>query len=250
MRNLKTSFLLFLTILLLAGFAALPVIAASLQDNRVANQSGYQQMQTLKLEYGSERGTRPVMSKLALFGMMQTIDIDSSQAAMTQEEAFLAAETQMKAYEEAGIFQWFDVAHRSATPKLGLDPNDAANYVVYWTVTYISEKGQNRTLLLDIDDETGKILSIRHEVYDSFPMDGVWERNKKTMNAFTDIYFSQLGMNEAKEYAESIEAGYEYYERDGGVSNAQYSFTDVTYGEISLDFYVEGAGGFYLYFLN
>ena len=249
MRNLKTSLLLLLTVLLLAGFAALPVIAASLQDSRVVNQSGYQQMQTIKLDYGNEKETLPIMGKLALFTIMQTIDIDSSQATMTQEEVFLAAETQMKAYENAGIFQWFDVALRSATPKLGIDPNDATNYVVFWTVTYISEKDQNQTLLLDIDDETGKILCIRHEVYDSYSMDGVWERNQKIMNEFTNIYFSQLGMTAAKEYAES-EAGFEYYERDGGVANALYTFTDVTYGEISIDFYVEGAGGFYLYFPN
>ena len=249
MRNLKTSLLILLTILLLAAFAALPVIAASLQDDRVVNQSGYQQMQTLKLDYGNEKETRPIMGKLALFSIMQTIDIDSSQASMTQEEAFLAAETQIKAYEDAGIFQWFDVALRSATPKLGIDPNDATDYVVFWTVTYISEKEQNQTLLLDIDDETGKILGIRHEVYESYSMDGVWERNQKIMNEFTNIYFSQLGMTAAKEYAES-EAGFEYYERDGGVSNALYSFGDVTYGEISIDFYVEGAGGFYLYFPN
>ena len=249
MRNLKTSLLILLTILLLAGFAALPVIAASLQDNKAINQSGYQQMQTIKLDYGNEKETLPIMGKLALFSIMQTIDIDSSQAFMSPEEAFLAAETQMKAYEDAGIFQWFDVALRSATPKLGIDPNDAANYVVFWTVTYISEKKQNQTLILDIDDETGKILCIRHEIYQSYSMDGVWERNQKIMDAFTNIYFSQLGMTTAKEYAES-EAGFEYYERDGGVLNALYSFGDAAYGEISIDFYVEGGGGFYLYFPN
>ena len=249
MRNFKISLLILLTILLLAGFAALPVIAASLQDNRVVNQAGYQQIQTIKLDYGNEKETLPIMGKLALFSIMQTIDIDSSQASMTQEEAFLAAETQIKAYEEAGIFQWFDVAHRSATPKLGIDPNDATNYVVFWTVTYISEKKQNQTLILDIDDETGKILCIRHEVYQSYSMDGVWERNQKIMNEFTSIYFSQLGMTAEKESAEEVRS-FEYYERDGGVSNALYSFGDVTYGEISIDFYVEGAGGFYLYFPN
>ena len=80
-------------------------------------------------------------------------------------------------------------------------------------------------------------------------MDGVWERNQKIMNEFTSIYFSQLGMTAEKESAEEVRS-FEYYERDGGVSNALYSFGDITYGEISIDFYVEGAGGFYLYFPN
>lgn len=250
MRNLKTSFLILLTILLLAGFAALPVIAASLQDSRAVNQSGYQQMQTIKLDYGSGKETLPMMGKLALFSTMQTIDIDPSQASMTQEEAFQAAETQMKAYEEAGIFQWFDVGLRSAAPQLGIDPNDANNFIVFWAVSYDSTTGPGRSLFLNIDDETGKILGIHYDVYDSYSMDGVWEQNQKIMNAFTDIYFSQLGMTEAKEYAESIEAGYAYFDRDGGVSNALYSFGDATYGEINIEFYVEGPGGFYLYFPN
>ena len=101
-------------------------------------------------------------------------------------------------------------------------------------------------MLLDIDDETGKILCIRYDVYDSYSMDGVWERNKTIMDAFTDIYFAQIGMTEAAESAASIA----YFERDGGVSSALYGFGDVTYGEIKLEFYVEGSGGFFLYLPN
>lgn len=246
MRNSKISFLILLTILILAAFAALPVIAASVQDNTTVNSSGYHEMESMKLDLNEEKETLPMMGKLALLGHMEWVNIDSSQASMTENEVFQAVETQMKAYEEAGIFQWFDVTLRSATPKLGIDLNDPNNFLVYWTVSFINEKDQSCSLLLDIDDETGKILCIRYDVYDSYSMDGVWERNKTIMDAFTDIYFAQLGMTEAKEYAES-EAGYEYYERDGGVSNALYSFGDATYGEINIDFYVEGAGGFFIY---
>ena len=51
-------------------------------------------------------------------------------------------------------------------------------------------------------------------------------------------------------WALSAETGYFYYERDGGVSSALYNFWDATYGEISLEFYVEGPGGFYLHLPN
>ena len=240
---------LFTVILLIAG-ASLPAIAASVQDSTTVNHSGYSQMKSMELEFGEEKETLPMMGKLALLGHMESVNIDSSQASMTENEVFQAAETLMADYENAGIFQWFDVTLRSATPKLGIDLNDPNNFLVYWTVSFINENDYSRSLNLDIDDETGKILCIRYDVYDSYSMDGVWERNKTIMDAFTDVFFSLLGMTEAKEFAESIAAGYEYSEVDGGVSYAEYSFGDAIYGEIHVAFCVEGPGGFYLYFPN
>lgn len=250
MRKLKIPLLILLTMVTLIACASLPAIAASVQDSATVNHSGYSQMKSMELELTEEKETLPMMGKLALLGHMESVNIDSSQASMTENEVFQAAETQMKAYEDAGIFQWFDVTFRSAVPKLGVDLNDANNFLVYWTVSFINEADQSCSLNLDIDDETGKILCLSYYVYDSYTMDGVWKRNKTIMDAFTDIYFSQLGMTDAKEYAESIDAGVEYFELDGGVSSALYSFGDVIYGEINMEFYVEGPGGFFLYLPN
>lgn len=238
--------ILFTVILLIAG-ASLPAIAASVQDSTTVNHSSYSQMKSMELEFGEEKETLPMMGKLALLGHMESVSIDSSQASMTEKEVFQAAETLMADYENAGIFQWFDVTLRSATPKLGIDLNDPNNFLVYWNVSYINEYDYSRSLLLDIDDETGKIMCLSYYVYDSYTME---KRNKTIMDAFTDVFFSQLGMTEAKEYAESIAAGYEYPEVDGGVSYAEYSFGDAIYGEIHVTFCVEGPGGFYLYFPN
>lgn len=246
MRNFKTSRLILLTILILAAFASLPTIAASVQDCTIVNSSGYRQMQFLKLDLSEEKKTIPMIGKLALISNMENILIDPSQASMTEDEVFQAAESLMKAYEDAGIFQWFDVTVRAAVPQLGVDLNDANNFIVYWTVSFIGENDPGQSLELNIDDETGKILCLSYAVYDSYTMDGVWGRNGTVINAFTDIYFSQLSMTEAKEYAESIE----YFERDGGVSSALYSFRDAVYGEIKLEFFAEGSGGFFLNFPN
>lgn len=98
--------------------------------------------------------------------------------------------------------------------------------------------------------QTGKILCLRYEVYDSYSMDGVFKRSKTIVDALTDNYILQLGLTEAAEYAEPIGAGVEYVERDGGVSRALYSFGDAIYGEINLEFFMEGPGGFNLYFPN
>lgn len=250
MKKMKTPLLILLTIMILIACASLPAIAASVQDSATVNNSGYSGMKSMKLDIYEEKESIPMMGKLELISNMETINIDPSQASMTEEEVFKAAEEQMKAYEAAGIFQWFDVTLRSAEPRLGIDLKDANNFIVYWTVSFVNEYGQGQWLNLNIDDETGRILCIYYGVYGSYTMDGVWQRNKAIMDAFTDIYFSQLGLTDAKEYAESIEAGYGYFELDGGVSSAMYSFGDVIYGEINLEFYVEGPGGFYLYLPN
>lgn len=240
--------LILVTILFLGITASLPRIVATVQDRKAIDHSHYNEMVSLKLDLSEKRQQIPVLGKLAMLGGMTTVDIDPSQASMAQENVFAAAETLMEEYVQTGIFEWFDVTLRTATPKLGILADDTNNFLVYWTVVYFNENDSSRSLMLDIDDETGKILCIRYQVYDAYTMEGVWTRNQAVMEKFTDIYFAQLGLSEAAQYAKSNEVGYAYYDRDGGVTDAQYSFGDALYGEIDLTFCVEGAGGFYLYF--
>ena len=222
--------LIFLTILLLLLGGGMPWIVSAVQDNALLHHSGYRNIDAIQLDFSE----RSMADKLSLLSYSQPVDITHTQATMTQEEVFTAVEREMAQYEDAGIFQWFEITRRTAQPKLGIDVNDVNHYLVYWTVTYINKKDPSRSLVVDLDDESGKILSIRYEVYDTYSMDGVWERNRATMDAFTEIYFSQLDVTPPD---------YEYFERDGGVSSALYRFE-----EFAIEFFTEGAGGFYLYF--
>ena len=222
--------LIFLTILLLLLGGGMPWIVSAVQDNALLHHSGYRDIDAIQLDFSE----RSMADKLSLLSRSQPVDITHTQATMTQEEVFAAVEREMAQYEDAGIFQWFEITRRTAQPKLGIDVNDVNRFLVYWTVTYINKKNPSRSLVVDLDDESGKILSIRYEVYDTYSMDGVWERNRATMDAFTEIYFSQLDLTPRD---------YEYFERDGGVSSALYHFE-----EFAIEFFAEGAGGFYLYF--
>ena len=222
--------LIFLTILLLLLGGGMPWIVSAVQDNALLHHSGYCDIDAIQLDFSE----RSMADKLSLLSHSQPVDITHTQATMTQEEVFTAVEREMAQYEDAGIFQWFEITRRTAQPKLGIDVNDVNRFLVYWTVTYINKKDPSRSLIVDLDDESGKILSIRYEVYDTYSMDGVWERNRATMDAFTEIYFSQLDVTPPD---------YEYFERDGGVSGALYHLD-----EFEIEFFAEGAGGFYLYF--
>ena len=233
---MKKLLITFTALLLLTG-AMLPGIASAVLDRTAV--PAYQPMRPVALEL-SEEVPPTALEKLRLISYV--VDIDASQAAMTEEEVFAAAEAGMEPYVDAGLFQWFETDHQSAAAKLAVDPADPSRHLVCWTVTYIS-KPEQQTLVLDLDDETGQILSIRHDRYDSFSMEGVWERNQETLEAFSAIFFSGLGLTE-----EMAGAEYQLLERDGGVSVAQYRFTEDPQGGKQIDFYAEGGGGFYTVF--
>lgn len=248
MKHHRGALAVILTVLAVAAFAGLPAVVALWQD-AAADRSGYAQMQSIMLELGRENVSMPIMGKLAILSGGEAIAVNPSEvSSRTEEEIFQAAQEQMSVYEDAGIFRWFAVSNCSAQLNLAIDPEDASNYLVYWTVSYNGDEKSTRGLVLDMDDETGKILRIHYDVFESYSMDGVWERNGAMMEQFTAIYFAQLDLQEAAQYARTAGNGYAYYDRDGGVSSAVYSFGDVTYGEVNLEFYVEGAGGFYLFF--
>lgn len=246
MRNYKSVLLVLLTILTVAGLGGLPELAALWQDSRGAAPSGYAQIQGILLE--PEDTATPIMGKLAALSRMETISVDSTEmSSRTVEEMLSVARTQMADYEQAGIFRWFSVDQCWAQLNLGIDTADVTNYLLYWTVCFIGGEGDYSSLMLDIDDETGKILNICYDVYGR---EGTGDNNEALMTALTDVYFSQLDLTEAAAYAQSSGAGYSYYDWDDGVSNAQYSFGDVLYGQINMVFCVESNGSFYIAFTD
>ena len=245
MNKLKISGLLLLTLVLLVLGAALPRIAAFMQDTARQSHSGHSEMQALQLDLAEERNLLSFMGKLSALGRGGPISISDGAVAMSEAEAYAAAEKAMAAYENARLFQWFDVSYASAQPNISISMENVNHTVVYWTVSYMYKKDPNQTLVLDIDDETGKVLRVTYHKYSTFSMEGVWEHNRDALERFAEVYFSQLGLQEQADQAKA--AGYyTFYERDGGVSAAQYIFNDETYGEIVIDLYAEGSGSFYV----
>ena len=219
--------LIFLALLLFLAGAMLPQIASAVMDSH-PNVS-YRPILSTALDISRETSLAP-LEKLRL--VQNVVDLDPSQASMTEEEAYAAAEAGIQPYIGAGLFQWFQPDRQSAAPKLAVDPADPSRHLVCWTVTYISKQEPQRSLLMDIEDGTGQILSISYNCYGSFTVEGVWERNQKALDGFSSIFFSGLGLTAPER---------ELLERDGGVSVARYVFPEG--GQI--DLYAEGGGAFY-----
>lgn len=245
MRKTGILFAVAVTLAVLVAFAALPKLISSHMDHS-ANMPSYHTMSPLRLNRDSNRRTLTTLEKLAFLSYAQALDITPDQATMTEDALLESVYKHMSDYEAAGIFAWFEAVQMSIQPKLLYDPADSARNTVIWTVTLIGEKGESQqTLLLDVDDETGNILCIAYHVYGSFSMEGIWEKNKAVMECFTDLYFSQLGLQADINVSRTVA---EYQEWDGGGTDVTYTFEDDTYGTVFIQFTVDGAGGLSTYF--
>lgn len=247
--------IILLTVLALIAGAFLPAIAAWVLDTGGAKVSTAP-MQSMELEVSEDepqssnevREPADLTAKLMLAGRMYTVPITEDAAVMTRQEVLEAAEQAMAEYIDAGVFEWFNVTDTNAEPVLGLDAENPEEYMTFWSLYYANEEAPYQVLRLYIDDETGRVLYIKYEKYGSFSMDGIWERNRAVLDTVTTVFFRQAGLSEVKEYADSMGVGVEVMETDGGVTCMRYSMGDVTYGELTIEFYATGTGAFEVYF--
>lgn len=240
MKKLKIPMLILLTLGLLLLFACLPGIIAAVSDFQAGKRPACRDIRSVRLDI-SQDGPLSFQDKLSLLKDAQVVDLDQSQATMTEAEVEEAVTVFLQNCESAGVIEPFVPTRLSMQPKLVYDYYDPSSYLVVWSVTILSKKEPNRFLLLDVDDETGVILSISYNVSRSFPMEGVWERNKAVMDRFVSLYFDQLGIPEVT--AAPPDTGFAYKEVDGGVSEAVYTFSNSKGETFTILITVDGAGG-------
>ena len=246
MKNLKIPVLVFLTLGILILFALLPSLISSVLDIRLNKIPTFSDM--LSIQLNTQQQTFTAIDKLAFLSVAEVTDTTQDQMSMSEDEVADAVNAFMSQCEAAGIFQPFEPSTGAMAPKLCYDLSDPSKHMFVWAVTMIYKKEPNQVLRLDVDDETGQILCITYGNYQEYSMDGVWERNKTVVDAFTDIYFTQLGLFDTAEEVENTatdaESIYDYNEVDGGVTEVVYVFRNTLYGEFIIQFTVDGAGGF------
>lgn len=245
MMKLKKVMLLLLTAAMIALGAVLPKITAALVDRKTCNQSGSREMTAISLDVNAEARTLSAVEKIDLLRKGQMIAITEKEAAMTEADINAAVEIAMREYEDAGIFAWFDYEAWNVQPMLCIDPNAPENYAIFWDVTIINKMEPYQTLAVALDDETGKIYSIRYDIYGEYSLDGVWERNMATMDALVHVYLTQLGFLDEQQ---NVEPRIEYGELDGEVLYGGLFFQNEDDGQSPIEFYVTGTGSFWNYF--
>lgn len=247
MRNVKIILSLLLTTALIGTMAFLPQIAAFFLDRSTIGKVGTAPMQTVQLEFHSEDippEPGDLLRKLSLQSRMSTVPINPEQATLTQAQVFEYVDIWMGDYINAGIFQWFDETYRYAEPYIGIDPENTANYNIFWGITIVNEKDPYHSLFLHIDDETGKILYIQYQIYRSFSTETVLDYTQFIMDAFVNIYFDQLLYESDTLPAPTVDEGVV----DGDVLYCRFTFPDTGYGEIVIEFETAGSGSFWMNF--
>lgn len=254
MKKLKIPILILVTLALLLFFALLPKLISFALDIRLSQMPKFSEMLSIQLNTGTKPQEFSVLDKLAFLSVAEVTDTTQEQMTMNEDEVIDAVSAFMSQCEAAGIFQPFEPSTVSMQPKLHYDLKDPSKHIFVWFVTILYKKEPNQVLRLDVDDETGQILCITYGNYQEYSMDGVWERNKTVVDAFSDIYFSQLGLSDIwqnnVDSASDALIDYNYNEVDGGVTEAVYVFHNTLYGEFIIQFTVDGAGGFSNSFLK
>lgn len=238
--------LLLLTVLCIIGGAMLPRVVARVTDRLDADQVVYGQMQSVQLELNVTEQPDParMLQMLALERNMTTIPVTEAEASMTEEEVYAAVQRQMDEYCDVGIFQWFDVTHRTADPYLAMDPDDPDNFGIIWGVSLSHQESPYHNLFVHLDDATGKILMLDYYTEEYlYPS----EEQRYVFEPWTDTYFAQLGLSYNTEYVQSLETDVSETRLDDDTMMVRYTFQEIEFGEIYLEFYVS-PNGFYIQF--
>ena len=196
MRKLKTPLVLVLTGLLFMFFAVLPRLTGVFYDDMLRGQSGTAPIQSVELELHDMDSDAPgyMLRKLALERSMTDVPITPQQASTTEEEAIATARACMEIYVDAGIFEWFDCTYQGAEPYFGLEPSDKSRHMIFWSVIFINEASPYQSLLLHIDDETGKIIYIKYEDYGPTREFANAEAAEQLLDRFFHAFLSPLSL--------------------------------------------------------
>ena len=239
MRKVKIVFALILTAAVLFTMAVLPRVAESVDNGE---QSGTAPIQPVSLNI---REDDTMLRKLALQARMTTIPVTPESAAMTMEEVLATARSGLQTYFDTGIVEYFEATDESAEPYLGVDPNDKSNYAIFWSVV-LSDGSQ--TVLLHLDDETGKILTM---IYNNDEVSRVFAdgTGQQMMDKLAHAFLTPLSLHPSQlEGMDGLVGNVATEEtKEGDGLNRIYVYQYTPYGTLRVGLVVNSTGAYVYY---
>lgn len=132
------------------------------------------------------------LERLALHGNMYSIPVDTEVAVMTEEEVRSAAMEQMQAYESLGVLHPFEGGDTIVQPLFAIAVKDVNHTGVYWTVYANTDAHPSSSLLVYLDDATGKVLSIDFESIDGLYEDCTLDERRKLIEDLAATFLNQF----------------------------------------------------------
>lgn len=245
MTKLKVPLLILFTMILLIIGASLPQIAAAVQDSATVNNSGYSEMESLKLDFSQERQWMPILGKLALIRDGSFYGISTEETVMSEDEVKLAVEEGLSLYYQAELipYNWNDVKY-VADPHLVYASSNTENYCILWVVS-IAWPDDEHMLSLYVDDETGLILYLHYETIQALDV----YTAQGYLDAFSNAYFESTGISAILVNPEGYGAEFVDYDDSGLNAGGDLSYCHTIYhpdyGYITFEFWIY-TNGYYV----
>lgn len=252
MGKLKIPALILGTLALLAAFALLPRLVSFVLDNQRENAHSYSDMTSVHLELAAENKLS-MLDKLSLLSDAEAMNITQDQMLMKEAEVYEAVQAFLTRLGDADVCQGFEPTDFSLQPKLVYDLSDPTRNLKLWMLTFLKKEEPGQTLILDVDDETGKILGMSYFGHRVTEEEKSQESNKAVIDRFAQLYFDQLGLPEVTDTGEkspAYVAGYEYTDMKEGAAAATYSLFDSFDERVSVQITVDGGGGIWITILQ
>jgi len=255
MKKLRSILAVAVTLGLVLLCAGLPNFSALLIRQKTGKTPVYKDIPPVELDFNQEEKPLSMLAKLSLYLNGQRVDVKPANATRTEEEI----ETRVKAFlsqcEQAGVHGSFQHPRPSVSTQVVYDVSNPAKSMIVWRYSGValgplkadnSQSYEMHVLDVTVDDESGRILAITLNHYNvSYSENGIWSRNRKRVEALTDLYFAQLGLTQMAELAEaSPDKLYEYMEVDMGVTEVYYTILDPDCGALKILFLVGGVDTF------
>ncbi len=254
MGRLKALLVLLLTFAVLVAGLFLPAAVSALADRAGAGQIYREPVQSVELELllDEQRTSTDLLEFLSWYSAGYTYPIPEERASMTKDQVEKAVAEELGRYSEAGIYSDIGFFYNDVTTYIMVNPENPEDYRVFWNVSFVKEEKPYESVVLHIDDVTGKILYISYDVYGTFDKETAFDDGRALLKKVTDVYFTGLGLT-GLGYQEIQKGGNEKVsvtekQLDGGVLCLEYVFRDSAYGEFRMEFYSTGVGGFYVWF--
>lgn len=228
MRKFRNILILFVTAAGIAAGGLLPVITARVQDSVANGTIRYDTMQEIRLNLRE----LSIIDKLFLVNQTTIIGISEGKTNLTPDDVKQLVFYELQPYIQQGLIQ-------DNLSDFSFECRPDLHYVigvtemsnVFWHVTMQRKSKESQRLELDIDDKTGKIITISYEYVPSLWED--WQYDELLTDFYT-IYFNRLGLQpEEGDWESSDEHAY---------SAVTFRWGDMEYGEMGLEFTVYPTG--------
>lgn len=234
MGKVKTGLTVVLALALLVTGAFIPRLVCRIQDEKNSEAPAFAPMPSVRLDM-KERAT--IVDRLFMMAKVDGyIRIDESKAKHSGEEILTLVQQAIEPYVTIPIMDYRDDRIKLYPSLAKVDDAPELQGIV-WFVTFSGEGKEGYSFLdLIVDDETGKVLVIS---YTQEAETEKWLSAQETMEVFAELYFTNMGISEYREY-QNGEMTHAYV--DGESNGWRFSFGDITYGQVDVDLYVHEYG--------